>query len=106
MKKIEKIKCLGVQTPQRMRRFPCLQDCLLTLTCHLALFAKLYFPLRKHMKSVDVTNVVFSLKAYGPELDRNDTFATLFGPTAENVDLYIGYRSRRSGRTARLNYKE
>jgi hypothetical protein len=35
-KKIEEIKCLGVQTPQRMRRFPCLQDCLLTLTCHLA----------------------------------------------------------------------
>jgi hypothetical protein len=23
-------------TPQRMRRFACLQDCLLTLTCHLA----------------------------------------------------------------------
>jgi hypothetical protein len=35
-KKIERKKCLGAQTPQRMRRFPCLQDCLLTLTCHLA----------------------------------------------------------------------
>jgi hypothetical protein len=22
-----------LRTPQRMRRFPCLQDCLLTLTC-------------------------------------------------------------------------
>jgi hypothetical protein len=29
-------KCLGAQTPQRMRWFPCLQDCLLTLTWHLA----------------------------------------------------------------------
>jgi hypothetical protein len=36
LKKIEKIKCLGVQTPQRMRWFPCVQDCFLTLTCHLA----------------------------------------------------------------------
>jgi hypothetical protein len=38
-KKIEKKskkKCRGAQTPQRMRQFPCLQDCLLTLTCHLA----------------------------------------------------------------------
>jgi flavin reductase (DIM6/NTAB) family NADH-FMN oxidoreductase RutF len=34
--KNRKKKCLGAQTPQRMRRFPCLQDCLLTLTCHLA----------------------------------------------------------------------
>ena len=70
------------------------------------LFAKLYHPLRQHMKSVDVTNVVFSLKADGPELDRNDTFATLFGPTADKVDLYIGYRPRRSGRTTRINYTE
>jgi hypothetical protein len=29
------MKCLGVQTPRRMRRFPCSQDFLLTLTCHL-----------------------------------------------------------------------
>jgi hypothetical protein len=70
------------------------------------LFAKIYHPLRHHMKSVDVSNVVFSLKAYGPELDMNSTFATLFGPTAEKVDLYIGYRPRRSGRTARINYGE
>jgi hypothetical protein len=40
------------------------------------------------------------------ELDRNDTFATLFGPTADKVDLYIGYRPRRSGRTTRINYTE
>ncbi len=26
----------GAPTPQRIRRFACLQDCLLTLTCHLA----------------------------------------------------------------------
>ena len=70
------------------------------------LFAKIYHPLRHHMKSVDVSNVVFSLKAYGPELDMNSTFATLFGPTAEKVDLYIGYRPRRSGRTARITYGE
>ncbi len=37
LKKIEKRKCLGVQTPQRMRWLPCLQDCLITLTCHLGL---------------------------------------------------------------------
>jgi hypothetical protein len=36
LKKNRKKKCLGAQTPQRMRRFPCLQDCLPTLTCHLA----------------------------------------------------------------------
>jgi hypothetical protein len=35
-KKNRKKKGLGAQTSQRMRRFPCLQDCLLTLTCHLA----------------------------------------------------------------------
>jgi hypothetical protein len=58
------------------------------------------------MKSVDVSTIVFSLKVYGPELDRNDTFATLFGPTADKVDLYIGYRPRRSGRTTRINYTE
>jgi hypothetical protein len=28
--------CGAPPTPQRMRRFACLQDCLLTLTCHLA----------------------------------------------------------------------
>jgi hypothetical protein len=33
--KKSKKQCLGAQTPQRMRRFPCLQDSLLTLTCHL-----------------------------------------------------------------------
>ena len=40
MKKIEKNrgkkKIFVLQRPQRMRRFACLQDCLLTLTCHLA----------------------------------------------------------------------
>jgi hypothetical protein len=39
-KKIKKIEnfflCGAPPTPQRMRRFACLQDCLLTLTCHLA----------------------------------------------------------------------
>ena len=39
----------------------------------------------------DPNNTVFSLEAYGPELDMNDTFATVFGPTAENVELYIRY---------------
>ncbi len=32
LEKIEEKKCLGVQTPQRMSRFACFQDCLLTLT--------------------------------------------------------------------------
>ena len=40
MKKIEKNRgkknIFVLQRPQRMRRFACLQDCLLTLTCHLA----------------------------------------------------------------------
>ena len=35
IKKIEFFFC-GAPTPQRIRRFACLQDCLLTLTCHLA----------------------------------------------------------------------
>jgi hypothetical protein len=38
-KKIKKSRffyCGAPPTPQRMRRFACLQDCLLTLTCHLA----------------------------------------------------------------------
>jgi hypothetical protein len=35
-KKIEKKNCLGAPTTQRIRRFACLQDCFLTLTCHLA----------------------------------------------------------------------
>jgi len=43
MKKNQKKKCLGVRR-QRMSRFPCLQDCLLTLTCHLAQLY--YLPLR------------------------------------------------------------
>ena len=63
-------------------------------------------PLRYHIRNPQMNNIVFSLTVHGPALDRNDTFATLFGPTADKVDLYIGYRSRRSGRTARLNYKE
>jgi hypothetical protein len=36
-KKIEEKKCFGALTPQRIRRFACLQDYLLTLTCHLAM---------------------------------------------------------------------
>ena len=36
-KKSRKKKCLGLQTPQRMRRFPCFQDCLLTLRVPLSL---------------------------------------------------------------------
>ena len=37
IKKIENFFLYGAPpTPQRMRRFACLQDCLLTLTCHLA----------------------------------------------------------------------
>jgi len=35
-KKKSKKKCLGAPTPQRIRRCACLQDCLVTLTCHLA----------------------------------------------------------------------
>ena len=35
-KKSRKKKILVFQRPQRMRRFACLQDCLLTLTCHLS----------------------------------------------------------------------
>ena len=40
----------GVPMPQRIRRFACLQDCLLTLTCHLALFHNC----KKYLKDVDV----------------------------------------------------
>jgi hypothetical protein len=36
IKKIENFFFVVLRTPQRMRRFACLQDCLLTLTCHLA----------------------------------------------------------------------
>ncbi len=36
LKKNRRKKCLDAQTPQRMRRFPCLQDSWLTLPCHLA----------------------------------------------------------------------
>ncbi len=38
MKKTEKKNVLVLRRPEdeAMRRFPCLQDCLLTLTCHLA----------------------------------------------------------------------
>ncbi len=35
-KKIENFFLVVLRTPQRIRRFACLQDCLLTLTCHLA----------------------------------------------------------------------
>ena len=35
-KKSRKKNILVLQRPQRMRTFACLQDCLLTLTCHLA----------------------------------------------------------------------
>ncbi len=35
-KKIENFFLVMLRTPQRIRRFACLQDCLLTLTCHLA----------------------------------------------------------------------
>ncbi len=34
-KKIEKKNVLVFRRPQRIRRFACLQDCLLNLTCHL-----------------------------------------------------------------------
>jgi hypothetical protein len=58
LKKNRKKKCLGAQTPRRMRRFPCLQDCLLTLTWDLAcnwnpekntvehFFGKVFLPLQ------------------------------------------------------------
>ena len=48
-------------------------------------------PLRYHIRHPDLNNIVFSLEN-GRELDMNDTLATVFGPTAENVELYIGYR--------------
>ncbi len=35
-KNLKKSSFCGAPTPQRIRRFACLQDCLLTLTCHLA----------------------------------------------------------------------
>jgi hypothetical protein len=34
-----------------------------------------------------------------------DTFATVFGGSTDNVDLYIRLPTRSSGRTARLNYE-
>jgi hypothetical protein len=36
LKKNEIFFLVVLRTPQRIRRFVCLQDCLLTLTCHLA----------------------------------------------------------------------
>ena len=48
-------------------------------------------PLRYHYYGVDLTKIVF-YSEYGPALDMNSTFATVFGPTAENVDLWIAYR--------------
>jgi hypothetical protein len=36
IKKIENFFFVVLRTPQRIRRFACLQDCLLTLTWHLA----------------------------------------------------------------------
>ncbi len=36
IKKIENFFFVVLRTPQTIRRFACLQDCLLTLTCHLA----------------------------------------------------------------------
>ena len=56
------------------------------------LLAGIDHPLRYHIPNPDLNNTVLSLEAYGPALDMNSTFATVFGPTAENVELYIGYR--------------
>ncbi len=70
------------------------------------LLARIDRPLRHHIPNPDLNNIVFSLTAYGLVLDMASTFATLFGPTTENVELYIDYRRHRSGRTARLNYTE
>ena len=70
------------------------------------LLARIDHPLRHHIPNPDLNNTVFSLEAYGPELDMNSTFASLFGPTAESVKMYIGYRPRRSGRAARITYGE
>jgi hypothetical protein len=70
------------------------------------LLARIDRPLRKHIPRPDLDNIVFSLAAHGPALDTASTVATLFGPTAPKGQLYIGYRTRRSGRTARINYGE
>ena len=70
------------------------------------LLARLDHPFRHLIPNPDLNNTVFSLEAYGPELDMNSTFASLFGPTAESVKMYIGYRPRRSGRAARITYGE
>ena len=48
-------------------------------------------PLHSHYYGVDLNKIVFKSE-YGPAFDMNSTFATLFGPTTENVDLWIGYR--------------
>jgi hypothetical protein len=63
-------------------------------------------PLRHHIPRPDLDNIVFSLAAHGPALDTASTVATVFGPAAPTGQLYIGYRTRRSGRTARINYGE
>jgi hypothetical protein len=46
IKKIENFFFVVLRTPQRIKRFACLQDCLLTLTCHLA-------RIQKHEVSID-----------------------------------------------------
>ena len=70
------------------------------------LLAKIDRPLRHHIPRPDLDNIVFSLAAHGPALDTASTVATVFGPAAPSGQLYIGYRHRRSGRTARINYGE
>ena len=55
------------------------------------LLPRLDHPLRHLIPNPDLNNTVFSLEAYGPALDMNSTFATVFGPTAKNLSLYIVY---------------
>jgi hypothetical protein len=57
------------------------------------LLSRIGRPLRHHIPRPDLDNIVFSLAAHGPALDMASTFATVFGPTAPNGELYIGYRS-------------
>jgi hypothetical protein len=69
------------------------------------LLTRINRPLRIHIPNVDLNLIVFSLTAHGPALVMTDTFATVFGGSTDNVDLYIRLPTRSSGRTVRLNYE-
>ncbi len=55
-----------LRTPQRIRRFACLQDCLLTLTCHLAGRHQLFSLRSKVLVMVEHTRTCRSFSVLSP----------------------------------------